>query len=226
MAAKKSAVSCSVEQAMARLRKRAKKSVRDGMTRFGIPNDRAIGVAVGDIRQIAKAIGRDHALALSLFEEQCYEARMLACFVGDPVVLTTRQMDAWRSRFDNWAICDTACFHLFDKSPLAWGRVAAWSKRKDEFGKRAAFALLASLALHDKKADAALFVAELPRIRAAANDDRNFVKKAVSWALRGIGKRGGECLRHARALANELADSDDATERWVGKDALREFAKA
>ena len=226
MAAKKSAVSCSVEQAMARLRKRAKKSVRDGMTRFGIPNDRAIGVAVGDIRQIAKSIGRDHALALSLFEEQCYEARMLACFVGDPVVLTTRQMDAWRSRFDNWAICDTACFHLFDKSPLAWGRVAAWSKRKDEFGKRAAFALLASLALHDKKADAALFVAELPRIRAAANDDRNFVKKAVSWALRGIGKRGGECLRHARALANELADSDDATERWVGKDALREFAKA
>ncbi len=226
MAAKKSAVSCSVVEAMARLRKRAKKSVRDGMTRFGIPNDRAIGVAVGDIRQIAKTIGRDHALALSLFEEDCYEARMLACFVGEPSLLTVRQMDAWRSTFDSWSICDTACFHFFDKSPLAWGRVAAWSKRKDEFGKRAAFALLASLALHDKKADASLFVAELPRIRAAASDNRNFVKKAVSWALRGIGKRGGECLRHARALANELAESDDATERWVGKDALRDFAKA
>ena len=225
MAAKKSAVSCTLEDALARLQKRAKKSVRDGMVRFGIPNDRAIGVAVGDIRAIAKSIGRDHALALSLFEEECYEARMLACFVGDPAALTTRQMDAWRSRFDNWAICDTACFHLFDKSPLAWGRVAAWSKRKDEFGKRAAFALLAPLALHDKTADASMFVAELPRIRAAADDGRNFVKKAVSWALRGIGKRGGECLRHARALATELAGSGDAVERWVGKDALRDFAK-
>lgn len=226
MAAKKSAVSCTLEDALARLHKRAKKSVRDGMVRFGIPSDRAIGVAVGDIRAVAKAIGRDHALALSLSEHDCYEARMLACFVGEPAALTVRQMDAWRSRFDNWAICDTACFHLFDKSPLAWGRVAAWSKRKDEFGKRAAFALLASLALHDKRAEAAFFVAELPRIRAAANDSRNFVKKAVSWALRGIGKRGGECLRHARALAAELAASDVSAERWVGKDALRDFAKA
>jgi 3-methyladenine DNA glycosylase AlkD len=225
MAAKKSAVSCTVDEALARLRKRAKKSVRDGMVRFGIPNDRAIGVAVGDIRDIGKAIGRDHALALSLFEEDCYEARMLACFLGEPSALAVRQMDAWRRTFDNWAICDTACFHLFDKSPLAWGRIAAWSKRKDEFGKRAAFALLASLALHGKKADAKLFVAELPRIRDAACDDRNFVKKAVSWALRGIGKRGGECLKQARALANELAKSDDAAERWVGKDALRDFAK-
>jgi len=225
MAAKKSAVSCTVDDALRLLKKRAKKSVREGMVRFGIPNDHAIGVAVGDIRDLGKAIGRDHALALTLFEQDCYEGRMLACFVGEPGALTVRQMDAWRGKFDNWAICDTACFHLFDKSPLAWGRVAAWSKRKDEFGKRAAFALLASLALHDKKAEARLFLAELPRIRAAADDGRNFVKKAVSWALRGIGKRGGECLKHARALANELAKSDDAAERWVGKDALRDFAK-
>ena len=225
MAAKKSAVSCTVDDALRLLKKRAKKSVREGMVRFGIPNDHAIGVAVGDIRDLGKAIGRDHALALTLFEQDCYEGRMLACFVGEPGALTVRQMDAWRGKFDNWAICDTACFHLFDKSPLAWGRVAAWSKRKDEFGKRAAFALLASLALHDKKAEARLFLAELPRIRAAADDGRNFVKKAVSWALRGIGKRGGECLQHARALANELAKSDDATERWVGKDALRDFVR-
>ncbi len=225
MAAKKSAVSCTVDDALRLLKKRAKKSVREGMVRFGIPNDHAIGVAVGDIRDIGKAIGRDHSLALSLFEQDCYEGRMLACFVGEPGALTVRQMDAWRGKFDNWAICDTACFHLFDKSPLAWGRIAAWSKRKDEFGKRAAFALLASLALHDKKADAKLFIAELPRIRDAACDDRNFVKKAVSWALRGIGKRGGECLQHARALASELAKSDDAAERGVGEDALRDFAK-
>ena len=225
MAAKKSAVSCTVDDALRLLKKRAKKSVREGMVRFGIPNDHAIGVAVGDIRDLGKAIGRDHALALTLFEQDCYEGRMLACFVGEPGALTVRQMDAWRGKFDNWAICDTACFHLFDKSPLAWGRVAAWSKRKDEFGKRAAFALLASLALHDKKAEARLFLAELPRIRAAADDGRNFVKKAVSWALRGIAKRGGECLQHARALANELAKSDDAAERWVGKDALRDFVR-
>jgi 3-methyladenine DNA glycosylase AlkD len=114
---------------------------------------------------------------------------------------------------------------MMPRSALATSKSAAWSKRKDEFGKRAAFALLASLALHDKKADAQIFVAELPRIRDAACDNRNFVKKAVSWALRGIGKRGGECLAAARALAAELAKSDDAAERWVGKDALRDFAK-
>jgi len=150
---------------------------------------------------------------------------MLACFVDEPALVTPAQMDRWCRDFDNWAICDTACFHLFDRTPHAFGRVSAWSKRRPEFVRRGAFALLASLALHDKESDDEPFLRTLPLIEAAASDERNFVKKAVSWALRGIGGRNRELSLAALALGGRLSASAEPTERWVGKDVLRELSK-
>jgi 3-methyladenine DNA glycosylase AlkD len=196
------------------------------MSRYGIPSDGAFGVPVGKIRAYAKELGRHHALALALWKTGQYESRMLACFVADPAALTPAEMDAWTKTFDNWAVCDTACFHLFDRTPHAFAKVEQWARSRDEFVKRAAFALLASVALHDKKAPDAPFIEALPLIERAASDDRNFVKKGVSWALRGIGKRRGESLRSAAvALAERLAASDDPATRWVGRDALKDLAR-
>ncbi len=148
---------------------------------------------------------------------------MLACFVDDPALVTPAQMDRWCRDFDNWAICDTACFHLFDRTPHAFRKVAVWADRRAEFVRRAAFALLASLALHDKKADDAAFVRCLPLVDAAATDERNFVKKGVSWGLRAIGGRNTALNVAAVAVARQLAASPLAPARWVGKDALREL---
>src|SRR5262245_16286001 len=128
-----------VDAAIALLKRAATTATRDGMLRFGIPNDKALGVAVGDIRAIAKKLGRNHDLALALWKTVVYEARMLACFVADPIAVTPAQMDSWVKDFDNWGICDTACFHLFDRTPHAFAKIAKWSKRRDEFVLRAAF---------------------------------------------------------------------------------------
>ena len=200
-------------------------AVRAGMARFAIPSDKAFGVSVGAMRRMAKAIGRDHALAMALWKTGWYEARMMATLVDDASRVTSAQMDRWCRDFDNWGICDTACFHLFDKTPLAWKKVDAWGRRREEFVKRAAFALLASLAGHDKTAADALFVRRLPLIARAATDDRNFVKKGVSWALRGIGHRNRALHSKAVALAKQLASGSDATARWVGKDTLRDLLR-
>jgi 3-methyladenine DNA glycosylase AlkD len=150
---------------------------------------------------------------------------MLSAFVDDPKQVTPAQMDGQARDFDNWAICDTVCFHLYDKTPHAWAKIGKWAKSKDEFVKRAAFATLASVALHDKKAPDAPFMKALPLIERAANDERNFVKKGVSWALRGYKRRSPELKRAAIELANKLSESDDRTERWIGKDALRDLTK-
>ena len=218
-------VASRVKTAIAELERRSSNKVKDGMARYAIPSDSAFGVPVGMIRQIGKGLGVDHALALALYEQRPYEARMLAVFVADPERLTSAQMDRWCRAFDNWAICDTACFHLFDRSPHAFAKVDAWAKKKPEFEKRAAFALLASLALHHRSATDADFACRLPLIEREANDSRNFVKKAVSWALRGVGGRGVQLHRAAVAVAERLAASEDPTARWIGKDALRELKK-
>ena len=214
-----------VAEVVATLERRGSKRNRDGMARYGIVAAHALGVSVGTLRAYAKTLGRDRQLALDLWATGIYEARMLAAFVDDPARVTVAQMNAWCRDFDNWAICDTVCFALFDRSPLAWNRLAPWSRAKGEFQKRAAFALLASLALHDRKSDDARFEAELPRIRAAAGDDRNFVKKGVLWALRGIGTRNPSLHRQALALAQELAASDERSARWIGHEAARELKK-
>ena len=214
-----------VKDALAALERKGSKKNRDGMARYGIVAPKAYGVSVGDIRKLGKQIGHDHALAHRLFKSGWYEARMLAAFVADPAQLTPAEMDRWTKDFDNWAICDTMCFHLYDKTPHAWKKVVTWSRSRDEFVKRSAFALLASLAGHDKTSGDAPFLKTLPLIEKAATDDRNFVKKGVSWALRGIGHRSPKLHAAAVKLATKLSKSSDSTERWLGKDALRDLMR-
>lgn len=203
------------------LESRANESVKDGMARYAIPSDKAFGIPVGVLRAEAKRLGTDHALAEALWKTGWYEARLLAAFVADPDLVTPQQMDRWCRDFDNWAICDTACFHLFDRTPHAFAMVEKWAKSREEFVRRAAFALLASLALHDEATPDAAFSRCLPLIERAANDDRNFVKKATSWALRALGGRSTELNRAALEVAKRLAARDEAAPRWIGKDALR-----
>ncbi|HXT19414.1 MAG TPA: DNA alkylation repair protein, partial [Thermoanaerobaculia bacterium] len=169
-----------VRDVLARLERQGSSRNRDGMARYGIVAEKVFGVSVGTLRTLGKQLGRDHELALALWDTGWYEARMLTAFVDEPERVTPAQMDRWCRDFDNWAIADTACFYLFDRTAAAWSRVAAWSERRDEFGKRAAFALLASVALHDKAAPDARFARGLRHIERAATDDRNFVKKGVS----------------------------------------------
>jgi 3-methyladenine DNA glycosylase AlkD len=211
-----------VKDALAWLERRGTKRNVQGLSRYGIQARKAFGVPVGTIKQLGKKLGTDHDLALALWKTGWYEARLLAAFVGDPARLTVAQMNAWCRDFENWGDCDTVCFHLFDKTPHAWGRITAWSRKRGEFEKRASFALLASVALHDKHAPDAPFVRSLTLIERAAADDRNFVKKAVSWALRGIAKRNKTMHRAAVASARRLA-ARDGSARWVGLDVLREL---
>ena len=214
-----------VDAVVARLKRRGSKRVRDGMARYAIPSENAFGVPVGVLRDLGKRLGRCHELAAKLWDAGWFEARMLACFVDEPALVTPAQMDRWCKDFDSWAICDHACFHLFDRTPHAWRKVEQWARRRAEFQKRAAFALLASLALHDKKTEDVPFARCLPLIEAAAGDERNFVKKGVNWALRAVGRRNSELHAAATVVARRLADSPQPAARWVGKDALREFAK-
>lgn len=207
-------------------RNSSKAYAADMFSRYGIVTKaEAYGVPVAKLKMIAKRLGRDHALAHALWRTCVHDARMLATMVGDPALVTRAQMDRWARDFDNWGIVDTACFNLFDRSPHAFAQIEKWSKDKDEFVKRAAFALLASCALHGHGEDAD-FLRGLKLIEREASDPRNFVKKGVNWALRAIGRGKSAKLRAAaRALAQRLASSDDATARWNGKDALRAFSK-
>jgi 3-methyladenine DNA glycosylase AlkD len=210
-----------VKTALAWMERRGSKKNRDGMARYAIRAERVFGVSVGDTRALAKRLGRDHELAAALWATGWYEARMLAAFVDDPDRVTPAQMDRWSRDFENWAICDTVCFHLFDRTPHAWRKVALWAGRREEFVKRAAFALLASLALHDKTAPDVPFLEGLALVEAASGDPRNFVKKSVNWALRAIGRRNTTLRRAAMSVARRLSTSKDAAPRWIGKDAVK-----
>lgn len=195
------------------------------LKRFGIAATKPIGVSMKNIQVVARNVGRDHALAEALWKTGRYEARMLAAFVDEPAQVTPAQMDRWCRDFDNWGICDTVCFKLFDQAPHAWSRVPKWAKQRGEFQKRAGFALLASLAGHDKSATDAQFTAGLRLIEDAATDDRDLVKKGVSWALRRIGTRNKKLHGAALAVARRLALSDDPSARWIGKDAVRDLTR-
>ena len=214
-----------VAEAIDALKRLGSKAGRDGMARYGLPSDKAFGVSVKDVQSVAKKLGKDHGLAAALWRSGWHEARMLACYVDEPERVTPAQMDAWAKDFDNWGICDTVCFVLFDKTPHAWKKVETWSKRKEEFVRRAAFALLWGLTVHDKKADDARFTRGLALIEAAATDDRHYVKKAVNMALRATGKRNPELRVAALATARKLALLTSESARWVGRDALRELSK-
>ena len=181
----------------------------DMLARYGITASKAFGLKVGDLRARAKLLGQDHGLAQDLWATGWYEARMIAVFVDDPQYVTEKQMEAWARDFDNWAICDTACFHLFDKTPHAFGKIKSWSGRKEEFVKRAGFALLASVALHGKMLPDSALLDCLPLIEKHAGDGRNFVKKAVSWALRSIGHCSLAARKASLSVANKLAASQE-----------------
>ena len=201
----------------------SKKRRAEMATRYGIHTDKAFGTTMADMQKIARRTGRDHALAAALWETGVYEARMLAALVDAQEQVTAAQMDRWCAGFDNWALCDTHCMHLFDRTPHAFGKVERWARSRAEFVRRAAFALLASLALHDKNAANDRFARCLPLIEDAAADERNFVKKAVSWALRAVGERNAELNAASLAVAGRLADSTNAAARWVSRDALRQL---
>lgn len=209
------------KQVLAWLRAHANKATRAGMARYAIPSERAFGIAVGTLQLQAKLIGPDHRLAAALWKSGWYEARMLAAFIDEPDKVTPAQMDRWCRSFDSWAICDTVCFHLFDRTPHALAKVQQWARARGEQQRRAAFALLASVALHDKTTADAAFLPTLVLLERAATDERNFVKKAVLWALRAIGGRSRKLNLAAVTLAQRLASSEDATARWIGQDALR-----
>jgi len=201
------------------------KKAAAGLARYGLPTDKAFGIPVGALRSYARRLGTNHELALRLWDTGWLDPRLLAAFLADPARLTTAQMNAWCRDFDNWGTTDTACFALFDRSPLAWKMVAPWAKQKGEFQKRAGFVMMACLAAHDKTAADAAFLKFFPMIERGASDDRNFVKKGVSWALRHIGHRNARLHAAAIKTATKLSKSADATERWVGKDALRDLTR-
>jgi 3-methyladenine DNA glycosylase AlkD len=205
------------------MERRGSKRNRDGMARYGITAKKVFGISVADMRGLAKELGRSHALAQGLWKTGWYEARMLAAMVGEPARVTRAEMDRWAKAFENWAVCDTLTFVLWDRTPHAWPKVREWANRKEEFVKRASFAMLASLTVHDKTAPDEKYLEGLVLIEREATDDRNFVKKAVNWALRSIGKRSPMLNREAIAVAQRLAASDNSASRWVGKDALREL---
>ena len=216
-----------VAEVLRALEAAASAKVRDEMgPRYGIVTDKAMGVPMAAMQRIAKPLRPDHTLAAALWETGWYEARMVACMVDDPTLVTPGQMDDWRADFDNWGIVDTVCFKLFDQVPHAFAKIGEWAALDDEYGRRAAFALLASTALHGRGRDDD-FLRGLVLIESCATDERNFVKKGVNWALRAIGGKQSPALRAAaRAVARRLAASSDRTARWNGKDALRAFAKA
>jgi len=211
------------DEVLAWLEKKGTRSTVEGMARYGIVAKHAFGVTMGTLKTLAKQLGTDHALSVALWDTGWYEARLLAALVGDPQRVTRRQMDAWARGFENWADCDTVCFKLWDRTPFAWEKVNQWATSPREFVKRGAFALMACLALHDKAASDAQFLDLLPLIEEGAQDDRNFVKKGVSWALRSVGRRNSVLNASAIAVAKRLSQSREAAPRWVGKDAMREL---
>lgn len=206
---------------------KAKSTAKDiaNLERFAINPTKFFGVSMANLKLLAKQIGRNHELAAELWDSGWYESQMLATLIDDPAKVTAAQMDRWCKAFDNWGIVDTACFCLFDRTTFTFDKIHTWSKLKGEFQKRAAFALLWSTSLHDKKSGDEPFLKCLPLIEQAATDERNFVKKGVNMAFGAVARRSTGLHAACTELAERLTKSTDATARWLGKDALRQLAK-
>ena len=217
----------SVQEIIMQMRTRASERNRAGMAAFGINTRTALGVSVTYLREIAKKrrLHNDHRLALALWKSNIHEARILASIVDDADEVDEEQMEEWVRGFDSWDVCDQCCSNLFDKTQFAWNKAEEWSAREEEYVKRAGFAMMAVLASHDKGAEDDDFVAFFPIIERAARDERNFVKKAVNWALRGIGKRNKALNARAVGCAERIAkkNPDSASARWIAADAIREL---
>ncbi len=194
-----------------------------GMARFGINSHNTLGISLRTLRPLAREMGKDHGLAQQLWDSGIHEARILASIIGKPARVTEEQMEVWVEDLDSWDVCDQVCMNLWGKSPYAYQKAHEWSTRQEEFVKRAAFALMVALAIHDKKASDERFEEFFPVIKAQAPDNRNFVRKAVNWALRQIGKRNLSLNDMAIATARQILDSGVRPARWVAADALREL---
>ncbi|AKA49000.1 hypothetical protein IX51_07710 [uncultured archaeon] len=213
-----------LEAVLSQLRKLSKREYRDGMAGFGIKMDRTLGVPVPDIRKLAKIIGTDHVLSLELWDSGIHEARILSSMTADPAKITEEEMERMAGEIDSWDICDNICGELFLKTPFAERKITEWSRREEEFVKRAAFVLIAYFAVHRKNMDDEQFIQYLDLIKEGANDDRNYVKKGVDWALRQIGKRSLKLNRLAVEVAKALKDSGSGPEKWIGSRSYRELA--
>lgn len=196
----------------------------EGMARFGIrPKARVLGISMPKIRQIAKEIGKNHQLALEIYDSGIHEAQILACLIAEPARLTEQQINKWVKAFDSWDIVDQVCMNLFDKSKISVKKIVEFSKRTPEFEKRTAFSLIAALASHDKKMQDKDFIKFFPLIKRASTDEINFVKKAVNWALRGIGKRNINLNREAVKLAKEIQKIESKSAKWIASGAISEL---
>ncbi len=194
-----------------------------GMARFGIKSNKAYGVRMPELTSITREVGKNHQLAEELWEHGYTETRILACMVDDPKEVTEEQMERWALEFNSWDVCDQCCMKLFRKTPYAYQKIEEWSARDEEFVKRAAFTLITTLAVHDKKAGDEKFEELFSLIIRESNDERNFVKKAVNWALRQIGKRNLDLNSKAIEVAEEINQLDSRSAKWIAKDALQEL---
>jgi 3-methyladenine DNA glycosylase AlkD len=194
-----------------------------GMARFGIDSHNTYGVSIPTLRKIAKDAGKNHALALHLWSSEIHEARLLASMIDSPEDVTEEQMESWVKDFNSWDVCDQVCSNLFDKTGFAYKKAVEWSKREEEFVKRAGFVLMAALAVHDKSAKDEEFLKFLPIIKRESVDSRNFVKKAVNWALRQIGKRNSNLNKEAIKTAKDIRDLNSKSAKWIASDAIREL---
>jgi 3-methyladenine DNA glycosylase AlkD len=216
-------VEASTRATLSALDSMADPSRKPGMERVGINTERALGVSIPDLRSLARQHRRDHTLALDLWRTRIHEARILASMIDDPALVTDEQMEDWVVGFDSWDICDQVCGNLFGATRFAFRKARAWTRRSEEFVKRAGFTLIAERAVHDRSASDEVFARFLPTIRRGATDERNYVKKAVSWSLRQIGKRNLALHSLAIEEAKRLIELDSRSARWVGHDAAREL---
>ena len=211
-------------QVLKKLKSLANPKAIKGMARFGINVDNAFGVSIPNVRALAKEIGKDHKLAQELWKSGIHEARILAGLIDEPDKVTEKQMDKWVKDFNSWDVCDQVCFNLFDKTEFAFKKINEWSKRDEEFVKRTAFALMAGLAIHNKTIGNKEFEKFFLIIIREARDERNFVRKAVNWALRQIGKRNINLNKRATQVAKQIQKIDSKSAKWIANDAIREFA--
>jgi 3-methyladenine DNA glycosylase AlkD len=214
-----------VTDVIEQLRQASDAKYLEGMKRFGVDNSKALGIPLPQLRKIAKSIKKDHQLALDLWDSGIHECRVMASLVDDPKQVTLQQMDKWVADFYSWDVCDQVCGNLFDRTEFAIEKALEWSKSEKEYIKRAGFVLMAEFAVHNKKASNEEFMQFFPIIEREAWDDRNFVKKAVNWALRQIGKRNKDLHKIAIECARRVAQQESKAAKWIAKDALNEFDK-
>jgi len=210
-------------EAFKRLKALSDPGAVEGMSRYGINPENTLGISIPNLRKLAREAGKDHSLALELWESGIHEARILAGMVDDPELVTGDQMESWVIEFDSWDVCDQVCMNLFWLTEFAYDKCFEWSSRDEEFVKRAGFALMARLAWSDKSAGDQRIAEFLPVIKREATDSRNFVKKAVNWALRQVGKRNLSLNELAIRTATEIGAIDSKAARWIATDALKEL---